>query len=1151
MNNGAIKRLLGGTIVILAVFGFVSYAGAASVDTGWIGASSFSGSVEYDCGETSGLVWGQRGNYVTIPNPNLPAGNYSIDIYAHYGYYDDDPQAPQTNETMRVKTNDDSKYVPDLNGGGGMRADRDSCDQIRANRATYTNITSSPIRYTGGPITFEGWSSSSQSLDILRARVYGNSDDVLPQPATLSGYCTNTNNIPRIQLSWNPVANQQANSLLKRLSTGDFGYILQDPLPFDVFSYTDTSVSLGNTYVYRHKTHAQVASNDVTITVNNQNCGISNPQPTADIKANSSDGPIDISYGSSAVISWTSTNASSCTVTPGNWNGTSGSQTSGNLSYNTTYYLNCTGTAGSAKDSVLVRVGTPPQITADIKINGQDAPVTVQQGTSITVSWTSTNASSCTVSPGGWSGTSGSQNLSAQNTTTYNLSCSGTAGNASDSATVNVTNTPQITADIKANSSDGPVTIPYNTAATISWTSTNASSCTVSPGGWTGTSGSQTSGNLTYNTTYYVFCTGTSGGSANDSVVVSVGVPPQITADIKANGQDNTVTIPYNTAAVISWSSQNANSCSVSPGGWTGTSGSQTSGNLTYTQTYFLNCAGQNGGNAQDSVTVTVGNPPQITADIKANSSDGPVTIQYGTSANITWTSTDANSCSVSPGGWTGTSGSQSTPNLNNNTTYYLSCTGAAGSQQDSVQITVQQQQPPTVTITANPNSISQGQSSVLNWNSQNATYCTASSGWSGNKNLSGSEVVYPGGYTTYVITCYNGSGQSAVSQASVSVNTVGNYPSVTLTANPSVINRGQSSVLNWVSQNTTSCYASGGYWSGTKSLSGGETVYPNQTTTYYINCTGQNGQNVSAQATVFVNDSYNLPTVNLTASPTNVNSGQSSNLYWNSQNATTCYATSGWSGNQNLNGSLVIYPTFTTTYTITCTNQYGQATDTETVTVNNYGGTARNLQITKSALNRNLNQTTYSNSIEGQGLDVLEFEIRLRNVDSTAGTVNVQDVLPQELFYVPQSTTVNGVSVADGITSGGLSLGTVNPNEEKIVRFRAVIFAGAAQKFVTNQVNATMNTGVQNAYATVQIKNRGQVLGAADIVTGPDNPVPWVLGLGLLASMTFYFAAFKFHVIKLAGPVLTPYEKLIYALRDQEKLPDTARAKPAKHFIR
>ncbi|OGY26042.1 MAG: hypothetical protein A2Z11_04065 [Candidatus Woykebacteria bacterium RBG_16_43_9] len=81
------------------------------------------------------------------------------------------------------------------------------------------------------------------------------------------------------------------------------------------------------------------------------------------------------------------------------------------------------------------------------------------------------------------------------------------------------------TADIKANGSNGPITIAYNTAATISWTSTNASSCTVSPAGWTGTSGSASTGNLTSSKTYTLSCTG-AGGSASDSVVVNVSSPP-------------------------------------------------------------------------------------------------------------------------------------------------------------------------------------------------------------------------------------------------------------------------------------------------------------------------------------------------------------------------------------------------------------------------------------------------------------------------------------------------------------------------------------------------------------------------------------------------------------------------------------------------
>lgn len=82
--------------------------------------------------------------------------------------------------------------------------------------------------------------------------------------------------------------------------------------------------------------------------------------PTADIKANNSDGPITITSGSSATITWTSTNATSCSVSPVGWTGTSGSQSTGPLSASQTYTLTCTGPGGTTSDSVTIIVGTAP-----------------------------------------------------------------------------------------------------------------------------------------------------------------------------------------------------------------------------------------------------------------------------------------------------------------------------------------------------------------------------------------------------------------------------------------------------------------------------------------------------------------------------------------------------------------------------------------------------------------------------------------------------------------------------------------------------------------------------------------------------------------------------------------------------------------------
>lgn len=152
--------------------------------------------------------------------------------------------------------------------------------------------------------------------------------------------------------------------------------------------------------------------------------------------------------------------------------------------------------------------------------------------------------------------------------------------------------------------------------------------------------------------------------------------------------------------------------------------------------------------------------PPTPSVSITAN----PTSISYNTSANINWTSSNVTSCAVSPAGWTGTSGSQSTGNLTNSQTYTVNCSGSYGSVSNSATVNVGQQQQvfPSVTLTASPSVINVGNGSVLNWYSQNANYCIASGGWFGNKSISGSETVTPYASTNYTINCYNNSGQNS-----------------------------------------------------------------------------------------------------------------------------------------------------------------------------------------------------------------------------------------------------------------------------------------------------------------------------------------------------------------------------------------------------
>ena len=188
-------------------------------------------------------------------------------------------------------------------------------------------------------------------------------------------------------------------------------------------------------------------------------------------------------------------------------------------------------------------------MTADIKANGSDGPVTINNGTDYSYTWTSTGATACTLTaPNGVSGisTAGAGGpISPAHPwypaigapVTLTLDCTDGVNSASDLVVIDVSVTPvTVTADIKINNSDGPVVIPNGDSWTYSWSSTNATACTLtSP---TGDSGVTIVGNggpiapghpwypaLGSSTTLTINCTN-GGSSATDSAVISVTTTP-------------------------------------------------------------------------------------------------------------------------------------------------------------------------------------------------------------------------------------------------------------------------------------------------------------------------------------------------------------------------------------------------------------------------------------------------------------------------------------------------------------------------------------------------------------------------------------------------------------------------------------------------
>jgi hypothetical protein len=237
--------------------------------------------------------------------------------------------------------------------------------------------------------------------------------------------------------------------------------------------------------------------------------------------------------------------------------------------------------------------------------------------------------------------------------------------------------------------------------------------------------------------------------------------------------------------------------------------------------------------------------------------------------------------------------------------------------------------QTPAAGISANPTSIASGGSSTLTWTTKN---CTTANLNGTSVALNGSEVVSPTTTTTYRITCSNAAGQSDWGQVTVTVGSSGGPPAAGISANPTSIAPGGSSTLTWTTKNCTTANLNG----TSVALNGSEVVSPTTTTTYRITCSNTAGQSDWGQVAVTVN----APTATITANPGLIAPGGSSTLTWSSTNATSATLNGAAVA---VNGSQVVSPTATTTYTFIAKGSTGAtATSSVTVSLNSSSGATK-----------------------------------------------------------------------------------------------------------------------------------------------------------------------------------------------------------------
>ena len=263
-------------------------------------------------------------------------------------------------------------------------------------------------------------------------------------------------------------------------------------------------------------------------------------------------------------------------------------------------------------------------------------PASIQSGQSTTLTWSVSNATAASISPG--PGTvdprTGSVSVSPTQTTTYTLSATGATGTTTASVTVTVGAAPAGNPQI-VRFAASPLTIQPGGQSTLSWTTTGATTVSISGVGAVNLNGSATV-SPAQTTTYILTASTADGKSVTAAVTINVaaGAIPQIVSFV-ANPQS----IDAGATSQLCWQVSGATSIAIGPG-----VGSNLGANNciavspTQTTTYTLN-ATNSAGQIQANVTVNVGQ-----VRVLSFTANPVILTQVNMPVTLSWTTQNATS---------------------------------------------------------------------------------------------------------------------------------------------------------------------------------------------------------------------------------------------------------------------------------------------------------------------------------------------------------------------------------------------------------------------------------------------------------------------------------------------------------------------------
>ncbi len=208
--------------------------------------------------------------------------------------------------------------------------------------------------------------------------------------------------------------------------------------------------------------------------------------------------------------------------------------------------------------------------------------------------------------------------------------------------------------------------------------------------------------------------------------------------------------------------------------------------------------------------------------------------------------------------------------------------------------------------------------------------------------------------YTAYISAHRAGTGEIAYANKEhifTSNFTPEPEPTMDFRAEASTIAKGSSTKLIWSTKNAVRCQSytdtttSGALqwdmkdtsWAaetGKRDPNGMQTVSPQVTTRYWLNCFNNDSKQVVKSIDVTVVESGSKPTVALSADRTSRAKTQQAILTWTSTNASSCTASGGWSGVKLPQGSEVVSGDSSQTYVLNCISSSGVLSDTSSIAV-------------------------------------------------------------------------------------------------------------------------------------------------------------------------------------------------------------------------